>query len=260
MSTLILALDVGTSSLRTMLYDTQANEVAGSEVQIAHSARTTPDGGVELDPALLFANTLKAIDGALAHVPKGDTVAAVATDTLWHSMLGVDADGAPLTPLYTWADTRAATAPRRSCAAGSTRKPSTRAPAACCTPRISRPSCCGSAKRSRTYGGVPRSGSRSVNTCSCACSAGPSARSRWPRAPGCSTSTVARGTRRCSAPSASTPRDSRRWATRATRWAGLSSRVGARWPALAGVPWFPALGDGACSNIGSGCTTPRALR
>src|SRR6202011_5545405 len=25
------------------------------------------------------------------------------------------------------------------------------------------------------------------------------------------------------------------------------------WPAFDGVPWFPALGDGACDNLGSGC-------
>jgi gluconokinase len=29
-----------------------------------------------------------------------------------------------------------------------------------------------------------------------------------------------------------------------------------RWPALRGVPWLPAWGDGACSNVGSGCTSP----
>jgi gluconokinase len=26
------------------------------------------------------------------------------------------------------------------------------------------------------------------------------------------------------------------------------------WPELKGIPWFPALGDGACDNVGSGCT------
>jgi gluconokinase len=26
------------------------------------------------------------------------------------------------------------------------------------------------------------------------------------------------------------------------------------WPELRGIPWFPALGDGACDNVGSGCT------
>jgi len=28
-----------------------------------------------------------------------------------------------------------------------------------------------------------------------------------------------------------------------------------QWPELRGIPWFPALGDGACDNVGSGCTT-----
>jgi gluconokinase len=28
-----------------------------------------------------------------------------------------------------------------------------------------------------------------------------------------------------------------------------------RWPRLNGIPWCPAYGDGACNNVGSGCTT-----
>jgi gluconokinase len=36
---------------------------------------------------------------------------------------------------------------------------------------------------------------------------------------------------------------------------GLSEKWSRRWPALRDVPWFPAAGDGACSNVGSGCTT-----
>src|SRR5207248_4105870 len=34
----------------------------------------------------------------------------------------------------------------------------------------------------------------------------------------------------------------------------LSGHFARRWPELNGIPWFPALGDGACDNIGSGCT------
>jgi gluconokinase len=34
----------------------------------------------------------------------------------------------------------------------------------------------------------------------------------------------------------------------------LSDRFARRWPELDGIPWFPALGDGACDNVGSGCT------
>src|SRR6185295_4549206 len=28
------------------------------------------------------------------------------------------------------------------------------------------------------------------------------------------------------------------------------------WPAFAKAGWFPALGDGACNNLGSGCVSP----
>jgi len=34
---------------------------------------------------------------------------------------------------------------------------------------------------------------------------------------------------------------------------GLLPEFASRWPALRGVSWFPALGDGATANIGSGC-------
>jgi gluconokinase len=42
---------------------------------------------------------------------------------------------------------------------------------------------------------------------------------------------------------------------------GLMPAYRRRWPALAGVPWLLAVGDGALANLGSGCTTPhrRAL-
>lgn len=37
---------------------------------------------------------------------------------------------------------------------------------------------------------------------------------------------------------------------------GLVAPWAARWPALARVPWYPAWGDGACSNVGSDCRGP----
>jgi gluconokinase len=36
---------------------------------------------------------------------------------------------------------------------------------------------------------------------------------------------------------------------------GLRAPWARRWPGLSSVPWFPAVGDGAASNIGSGCVT-----
>jgi gluconokinase len=40
---------------------------------------------------------------------------------------------------------------------------------------------------------------------------------------------------------------------------GLLSPYRERLPQLAEVPWFPAVGDGACSNVGCGATTPDRL-
>ena len=39
---------------------------------------------------------------------------------------------------------------------------------------------------------------------------------------------------------------------------GLAAGYRTRWPALSGAQWWPALGDGACALIGTGCGGPRA--
>jgi gluconokinase len=36
----------------------------------------------------------------------------------------------------------------------------------------------------------------------------------------------------------------------------IGGDLGAQYPELGGVPWFPAIGDGAASNLGSGATEP----
>jgi gluconokinase len=36
---------------------------------------------------------------------------------------------------------------------------------------------------------------------------------------------------------------------------GLSKEFAERWPELKDIPWVPAIGDGAASNVGSGCVT-----
>lgn len=40
---------------------------------------------------------------------------------------------------------------------------------------------------------------------------------------------------------------------------GLLPEFAARWPVPREVPWLPALGDGACSNVGAGCATRERL-
>src|SRR5262249_26241978 len=56
--------------------------------------------------------------------------------------------------------------------------------------------------------------------------------------------------------------DASRWsplAERTTFRQGLRSRWARRWPALRSVPWFPAVGDGAASNVGSACVSPARI-
>src|ERR1700738_2856268 len=43
----VLALDVGTSSVRALLFDQRARQVPGTVAQIPYQARITPDGGAE---------------------------------------------------------------------------------------------------------------------------------------------------------------------------------------------------------------------
>jgi gluconokinase len=40
---------------------------------------------------------------------------------------------------------------------------------------------------------------------------------------------------------------------------GLQPEYAVAWPALKGLPWTAAVGDGACSNIGSGCVSQESV-
>jgi gluconokinase len=42
-------------------------------------------------------------------------------------------------------------------------------------------------------------------------------------------------------------------------FAGLHEPYAKRWPALKDVPWHPPVGDGACSNVGTGCVGPERI-
>src|SRR5437763_707137 len=100
----VLALDVGTSSCRASLYDVRGRSLKNRFAHATYTPTITPDGGAELDPDLLFEHVCDAIDQVLARDPP--QILAVATDTFWHSLLGVDEAGKPLTPTYLWLDAR----------------------------------------------------------------------------------------------------------------------------------------------------------
>lgn len=104
----VLALDVGTSSVRAALYNAGGDMLPGTLAAESHAASTTPDGGAELDPVGTLELVCSALDRALQQAP-GVPIVAAGMSCVWHSLMGVDADGNALTPAYLWGDTRAAT-------------------------------------------------------------------------------------------------------------------------------------------------------
>lgn len=102
---IIVALDIGTSSTRAILFDQNGHKV-GDAAQQHYEQTTTPDGGVEVDADYLLELTARCIDEVLGASPAAPV--AVAASCFWHSLMAVDAQGRPLTPLFSWADNRAA--------------------------------------------------------------------------------------------------------------------------------------------------------
>src|SRR5918994_5324879 len=103
----IVALDAGTSSVRALAFDSLGRPIVGTEEQLPYALETTPDGGATFPADALFDLTVQAIDGVVARL--GDAapgVTAVGSTSFWHSLMGIDAAGTPTTPVFYWADTR----------------------------------------------------------------------------------------------------------------------------------------------------------
>jgi len=108
---LVLAIDIGTSSLRTALFDAQARRIIQTTAQEKYPLRVTPDGGAELDPQTLRQTFFRCLTRSLRSYRaerslRSRRIMAVGTSCFWHSLLGADERGRALTPIYTWADSR----------------------------------------------------------------------------------------------------------------------------------------------------------
>jgi gluconokinase len=108
----VLAIDVGSSSARAAVFDSRAQRLPDSFQQTGYQLRTGVDGRAELDPHELVRVVADLIDRALAGYPDL-SIDIVGAATFWHSIIGIDREGEPLTGVLTWADTRAAGAVRR---------------------------------------------------------------------------------------------------------------------------------------------------
>ena len=103
---MILALDIGTSSVRAALYDFAGNVVPETVVKKDRTVHFTEDGGAELTADEAFSQVCEAIEDVLSKTTQ--TIDYVAASCFWHSLVGIDADGNATTNVFTWAETRPA--------------------------------------------------------------------------------------------------------------------------------------------------------
>jgi gluconokinase len=105
---MILVLDIGTSSVRAAVYDARGERMPDSFVKNERQIELTEEGGAEIDAEKAFAQVVEAIDDVIKQAPEAAaSVEYVAASCFWHSLVGVDKDGVAITPVLTWADTRA---------------------------------------------------------------------------------------------------------------------------------------------------------
>ncbi|HUK81444.1 MAG TPA: FGGY family carbohydrate kinase, partial [Verrucomicrobiae bacterium] len=102
--TLVLAIDIGTSSTRTALFDLRARRLVETTAQRPYQLELTHDGGAELPPDVVLDATLAILRSTLRK--RHGHVIAVGASCFWHGLLGADERGRALTPIYTWADSR----------------------------------------------------------------------------------------------------------------------------------------------------------
>ncbi len=252
---LILVIDIGSSSTRAALYDATASLVPGSLVQAQCALYTAADGTAEDDPATLLDRVGRCIDGVLA-IAGSDTrhIAAVGCASYVASVLGTDAAGQPVTPIYTYADTRSATAAhllrerldeqeiwqRTGCPLRTSYLPALVTWLSETQPHLFR-----TAERWMGVGEwlYHMFFGRSAITSSAASWTGLLNRTRLTWDEALLAALPIQREQLGSVVDAS------------TSCVGLRDSWATRWPALRGIPWFGAIGDGAAANVGSGCTT-----
>lgn len=248
----VLAIDIGSSSVRAALVDRDGGIAHGSLTQLPVELDVEAGGRAVVGLDRIRALAELAIDRTLASDAAREGVEAVGMSTFWHSLVALDIAGRPLTEILSWADTRSdaeadmlgsmldpeAVRQRTGCPL----HPSY-LPAKILWLRRNQPDLLASAAR--------------LVSCPQALT------STWLGSDATSVS-MASG-------SGLLDRRTRAWDEELLDFLGIEGRrlgdilpepemlppvtpaYAERWPALRGVPWRAPVGDGAASNVGAGC-------
>ncbi|MEX0761888.1 MAG: gluconokinase [Dehalococcoidia bacterium] len=108
-SPFILVIDIGSSSIKGGLYDARARAVKGTSAREPNEQTVASDGTSEQSAKEIQEAVGRVVDSVLAQSGKfKDQIAAVGADSMASTILGVDQEGRPVTPVYTYADSRSA--------------------------------------------------------------------------------------------------------------------------------------------------------
>jgi gluconokinase len=239
-----------------MVFDARGVALPDILAQTPVELTLTPDGGVEGDAEALFAVAVGVIDEALQQAgDRASAIEAVGVSCFWHSLMAVGPDGHALTPVLSWADDRSAAAvdalraeldeaalhDRTGCVVHTSYWP-----AKLRWLRGTRPELFKGATRWIGYGEYLLGRLTGSTACSVAMASGTGLldqhRTDWDTA-----LLDYLGIARESLPDLIDRDDA---------LPPLRDEWAQRWPALAEARFFPAVGDGACNNVGSGCVTP----
>jgi gluconokinase len=251
---MVIAVDLGSSSVRATLYEPGGRAVEGRFHQVPYAPTTTHDGGVEHDPARLLEAAAACLD-VVVRAARHDEVQAVGVTSFWHGLVGFDAARHPVTPVFMWADSRSAAEAgllrdaldedalhaRTGCHLHSSYWPAKLRWLARARPtevsRVARWGSIGEHLELTFFGEAATGLSMASGTGLLDQQA-----LRWDREALAAASIESEQLFPLAA------------ATEGRR--GLRGPWASRWPALRSVPWFPAVGDGAAGNIGSDCVDP----
>lgn len=104
---LALAIDIGSSSVRAVVYDADTRQIAGTEYRERYKLEITADGGSMCDPVRIRRLVAKCIRKACESLgARVGEIAAVGISCHWHSLMGLNRNGTPITPVYMWSDKR----------------------------------------------------------------------------------------------------------------------------------------------------------
>ncbi len=227
----------------------------GIQSQESYELTLSKDGEVSVDADVLVEAVASTIDNALkAAGSLASSISAVAADTFWHSLVGVDADGKALTPVITWEDTRPRQAAAELCKQlnedelhkrTGARLHASYWPAKLRWLASAQPDTFQRVAQWLSFGEYLHRKFLGQSVCSLSMASGTgmlvTRKRTWD-----SDMMKMLDVKPEQFPALGDLSDSVR---------GLTPAYASRWPMLNEIPWFPAIGDGAAANIGSGCAT-----